>query len=76
MDHPPLTSRILTPQHCSQLRHKGMYVFADEAPDAADVAPQIEATAYWCACTQKPFGPDGEPVGAQCCTAERGCCEH
>ena len=74
MDHPPLTSRHLTPQHCSHLRHKGMYVFADDGPVAGDTQ-EIDATAYWCACTQKAFGPDGEPVGAHCCTAERSCCE-
>jgi hypothetical protein len=74
MDHPPLTSRHLTPQHCSHLRHKGMYVFADEG-SGTGATQEIDATAYWCACTQKAFGPDGEPVGAHCCTAERSCCE-
>jgi hypothetical protein len=36
----------------------------------------IEATAFWCACTQKNFGPDGEPVTAELCAAGRDCCEH
>lgn len=76
MEHPPLTSRLVGAQHCSQLRHKGMYVFADESPETADPTPGIESTAYWCACTQKAFGPDGEPVGAHCCTVGRACCEH
>ena len=65
-------SRHVTPQHCLNLRHKGMYVtdtFASER-DA------IEPTAFWCACTQKSFGPDGQPVRPADCTAERHCCEH
>lgn len=74
MDHPPLTSRHLTPQHCSHLRHKGMFVFADDAPEPGS-ENELHATNYWCACTQQPFGPDGEPVGADSCTSDRGCCE-
>jgi hypothetical protein len=73
--HPPLKSRHVTPQHCGQLRHKGMYVF-NELPPHAEHAEEIEATSYWCACTQKAFGPDGAPVGARFCTDDRGCCDH
>ena len=36
----------------------------------------IEATAFWCACTQKAFGPDGLPANAELCGEGRGCCEH
>jgi hypothetical protein len=75
MEHPPLISRHITPQHCSQLRHKGMYVYAELEPEATQYADGMEPTAYWCACTQKAFGPDGEPVGAKDCTAGRQCCE-
>jgi hypothetical protein len=77
MTHPPLVSRLVTHQNCSQLRHKGMYVFTEvEADDPLQARDGLESTAYWCACTQKPFGPDGQPVSARSCTAERGCCEH
>lgn len=77
MDHPALTSRHLTSQHCAHLRHKGMYVYGDLAPEAAEQAvSEIAATSYWCGCTQKVFGPDGEPVDARYCSARRSCCEH
>lgn len=52
-----------------------MYVFSDGAADA-EYADDIQATAFWCSCTQKPFGPDGHPVNARDCAAGRGCCEH
>ncbi len=71
----PLTSRYATTATCTHLRHKGMYVFADETPGSAP-ADAIEPTAFWCMCTQKPFGPDGHPVNARDCIAGRGCCEH
>lgn len=76
MDHPPLTSRHLTARHCSQLRHKGMYVYTELQPESEQFADDMEATAFWCGCTQKAFGPDGRPVGAKYCTAGRECCEH
>jgi hypothetical protein len=77
MNHPPLVSRHLTHQHCTQLRHKGMYVFAETGDgESPDEAGAIQSTAYWCACTQKAFGPDGRPVSATSCTDGRGCCEH
>ncbi len=71
----PLTSRFVTTATCTHLRHKGMYVFADEAPGMAP-ADAIEPTAFWCMCTQKAFGPDGHPVTARDCVNGRGCCEH
>jgi len=76
MDHPPLTSRHITPQHCTHLRHKGMYVFAEPTPETEAYGEEIEATAFWCSCTQKAFGPDGQPVGARHCGTDRSCCEH
>jgi hypothetical protein len=76
MSRPELSSRHITPLHCSHLRHKGMYVL----PDTADLDPiyrdPIEATAYWCVCTQKAFGPDGLPAGPAHCRHGRACCEH
>ena len=76
MDHPPLTSRDVTPQHCRMLRHKAMYVFADHTgPESSDYHVDMEPTAYWCGCTQKAFGPDGQPVGPRYCGAGRVCCD-
>ena len=76
MSHPVVSSRHLTPAHCLHLRHKGMYV----RPDTTDLDPiyrdTIEATSYWCVCTQKAFGPDGLPAGPADCATGRGCCEH
>jgi hypothetical protein len=76
MDHPPLTSRHVTPQHCGLLRHKGMYVYAETQPELDDYQAGMEPTAYWCGCTQKAFGPDGQPVGPRYCSAGRACCDH
>lgn len=77
MSHPTLSSRHITAMHCTMLRHKGMYV-ADETSVAEpfEFADHIEATSFWCACTQKAFGPDGQPVGPQTCAPGRGCCDH
>jgi hypothetical protein len=68
----PFASRHITLQHCSNLRHKGMYV----SESFASEREEIEPTAYWCLCTQKSFGPDGHPVRPSDCKSSRGCCEH
>lgn len=75
MNHPTLSSRHITGDHCSHLRHKGMYVFAELTPEAAEYREDFDATAFWCVCTQRAFGPDGEPVSAEQCGSARGCCE-
>lgn len=74
MDHPPLSSRHLGSTHCGNLRHKGMYVLPDAVVEQ-DYSDQTGASSYWCVCTQKAFGPDGEPVNARDCVAGRRCCE-
>jgi hypothetical protein len=74
MDHPPLSSPLVTPSHCSKLRHKGMYVAAGPPPAGYDEGGL--ATSYWCACTQTSFGPDGRPARADLCQHGRECCEH
>jgi hypothetical protein len=51
-----------------------MYVLPDAAVEQ-DYSDQTGASSYWCVCTQKAFGPDGEPVNARDCVAGRGCCE-
>jgi hypothetical protein len=72
-----LHSRLVGPTHCLKLRHKGMYAEADSHPEEmALYRDTIEATAFWCACTQKAFGPDGLPATAEHCAAGRACCEH
>jgi hypothetical protein len=74
MDHPPLSSPILNSTHCSRLRHKGMYVTQAPTPEGFDDGGI--ATAYWCACTQTAFGPDGRPAREDLCRHGRECCEH
>lgn len=71
MDHPHLSSRLVTQQHCSHLRHKGMYVGAEYHAEYDDGGA---ATAYWCTCTQKALGPDGGSVSADTCKPGRECC--
>jgi hypothetical protein len=49
-------------------------------PEAGDLDPiyrdPIEATSYWCICTQKAFGPDGQPATPGTCGPGRSCCDH
>lgn len=77
MDHPKLTSPLVTADNCGNLRHKGMYVMS--APDPAEFAfyDRYDATAYWCIRTQKALGPDGQSVHPSTCGhgGGRGCCE-
>jgi hypothetical protein len=77
MDHPTPNSRIVNGGHCAHLRHKGMYVLSAADPNAVPFFDDYEATAYWCTCTQKGLGPDGQPARADRCRqgAGRGCCE-
>ena len=77
MDHPSLTSPVVTTDHCGNLRHKGMYVMSVPDPDEFRFYPKYDATAYWCCCTQRGFGPDRQPVGPSQCAHDSGrsCCE-
>ena len=66
MDH--LTSPKLTPGvHCLNIRHKGMFVTSGPDPDEFTFYDRYDSTAYWCAETQRGFGPDGAPVRPDCC---------
>ncbi len=75
MDHPTPTSRLVSADHCSSLRHKGMYVMAEPDPKESKYFDAYDATAYWCLRTQRAVGPDGLPVHADTCRMGRGCCE-
>ena len=71
-----LTSpKITVGVHCLKLRTKGMYLNA--VVDAAERGfyDSYDATWYWCVMTQTGFGPDGEPVRADLCCGDRGCCK-
>jgi hypothetical protein len=59
---------------CTHLRHKGMYVLAEPDEHESSYYDRYDATAFWCTCTQKPYGPDGKPVHADTCREGRECC--
>ena len=77
MEHPKLTSPAVTAHHCANLRHKGMYVMAAEDPADFQFYDRYDATAYWCASTQRGFGPDRAAVDPSHCGhgGGRACCE-
>jgi len=68
-------TRLVTTSTCTHLRHKGMYVMSVPDPSADDHG-SYDATAFWCTCTQKATGPDGQPVHPDRCVAGSGraCC--
>lgn len=74
--HPPPASPLVGSQHCTRLRHKGMYVMSLADPCEAAFCGHYDATAYWCTHTMKGLGPDGQPVHADRCRlgCGRGCC--
>jgi hypothetical protein len=53
-----------------------MYVLPEQTQDADGYQEHLGSSSFWCLCTQKAFGPDGEPVSADNCCAGRSCCEH
>ncbi len=76
MNHPIPESRLVNGSHCSNLRHKGMYVTSVPDPDEGLFYDRFDATAYWCSCTQKALGPDDRPAHAETCKPGRACCDH
>ena len=70
-----ISPKITVGVHCLKLRTKGMYLHPVVDPDEATFYDPYDATAYWCVATQTGFGPDGEPVRADLCCGERGCCK-
>jgi hypothetical protein len=77
LTHPAPSSRLVGVAHCSHLRHKGMYVLSTPDPGELEHAGRYDATAYWCLCTMKAIGPDGQPAHADRCRAGNGrsCCD-
>jgi hypothetical protein len=71
MEH---SRHLVTLSHCSHLRHKGMYVTSVPDPDERNFYDRYDATAYWCTCTQKSRGPDGQVAHADTCKPGRECC--
>jgi hypothetical protein len=53
-----------------------MFVTSGPDPDEFTFYDRYDSTAYWCAETQRGFGPDGAPVRPDCCGGERDCCKH
>jgi hypothetical protein len=51
-----------------------MYVLSDPDEHETSYYDKYDATAFWCVCTQKPYGPDGKPAHADTCRAGRECC--
>jgi hypothetical protein len=54
-----------------------MYVLTTPDPDEERFCGgKYEATAYWCTCTQKAMGPDGNSVNVKECVSGNGrsCC--
>lgn len=77
MEIPKPSSPLVNEQHCGNLRHKGMYVMSEPDPDEFKFYDRYDATAYWCTCTQKALGPDGQSVHPSTCRHDggRSCCD-
>jgi len=57
---------------CVNLYSKAMLVFGESFAD--DPEHQGGMSNFWCLCTTKSYGPDGEEVGLkQCSNKERSC---
>jgi hypothetical protein len=61
--------------HCSNVRHKGMYVLAIQDPSEDRFYDRYDSGAFWCAQTLTGFGPDGHPVRPDICQGDRPCCK-
>lgn len=57
---------------CMYLHCKAMMVYGEAFESDPDF--QAGLTDFWCQCTQKPSGPDGEEVSLDLCSdSQRGC---
>jgi len=56
---------------CALLRTKNGYFRSPAGERLID--PSSSTACYHCVLTQRPYGPDGMPVNAIECGAERGC---
>ncbi len=56
---------------CQKLRCKEMLIHVDN-PDAGEGEESLfdpyDAVSFWCECTHKGRGPDGERVHIECCS--------
>lgn len=55
---------------CAKLRSNSMHYSPDERPGKLRMS---EDTAYWCAKTHEPQGPDGETANPRECQSGRAC---
>jgi len=67
------TANATVPIGCKHLRTKKMYIPA-EYPEPGRLTPSDTAH-YWCLCTAREIGPDGQLVHLDTCNAGRGCCD-
>ena len=58
---------------CALLRTKTAYYRNPDGERMFD--PDSSTACYTCLKTQRPVGPDGQPVDAHSCSAARGCFE-
>jgi hypothetical protein len=56
---------------CALLRTKTAYFRSQNGERLFN--PESTTACYNCLLTQRPFGPDGMPVNAEWCRADRGC---
>lgn len=70
-----ISPKITVGVHCNKLRTKSMYMNAVVDPDESTFYDKYDNSAFWCVTTQTGFGPDGEPVRADLCCAQRECCK-
>jgi len=52
-----------------------MYVLAEPDEHETSYYDKYDARVFWCTCTQKPYGPDGNPAHAETCRDGRDCCK-
>ena len=57
-------------------RHTGVFVTSGPDSDEFTFCDKYDSTAYWCVEALRGFGPDGNPVRPDCCSAGRDCCRH
>ena len=60
---------------CEHLCTKTMYTGGEDRRNVEEwPGGQFSTAAFWCVFTQRPFGPDEDPVGPADCRPGRPCC--